>query len=408
MTEREAEEDSSLLHLNKKVMSAATWNIAAINNNPFEYWITSNDTNYLKLMTSVSQFVDHPSAQQDVLVSQVFNDTKAEELFSIFRELKWKGWNETRTYWYEDYSKRKIISGFLKDDLIGKKRLTSMPDRVTNTINGGGSGENDSKVYYRPTVINCYGKSMPTIDEWWNQWRNFMFRSHIQVHKEGGVGAGGAVSVHPYTLLSPISKAKYPSITTQEAAVSLPLQTLTLAIFDAVLVHMMNTLGGGSGGDVWGGIRSTLCTQLNHKKSARTLEILQSKYSDMEVVFLQEVASSFANTIRRHALGNMYDVHMPVDIDAERDQNSFILLKKGRYVDVKEVTKEVIALLPSGNGSHSKVPLAKGDLLVLLAEDTLDKTSYIFASFHGDTNGLATKPIVSAVHSYAVSVQPKS
>lgn len=71
MTEREAEEDSNLLHLNKKVINAATWNIAAINNNPFEYWITSNDTNYLKLMTSVSQFVDNPTPQQDVLVSQV-------------------------------------------------------------------------------------------------------------------------------------------------------------------------------------------------------------------------------------------------------------------------------------------------------------------------------------------------
>lgn len=261
-----------------------------------------------------------------------------------------------------------------------------MPDRVTNTINGGGSGDNESKVYYRPTVINCYEKPMASIDDWWTQWRSFMFKNHIQLHKEGGVGSGGAVSVHPYTLLSPISKAKYPSISAQEAAVSLPLQTLTLAIFDAVLVHMMNTVGGGKG-DVWGGIRSTLCTQLNHKKSARTLEILQTQYSDMEVVFLQEVASSFASHIRRHALGSIYDVLVPSDIDAERDQNSFILLKKGRYAEVKEVTKEVIALLPASNGTKSKVPLAKGDLLVLLAEDKLDKTSYIFASFHGDTNG---------------------
>jgi len=42
-------------------------------------------------------------------------------------------------------------SGFLKDDLIGLKRLTSMPDRITNTINAA-----DGVILTRPSVINCY------------------------------------------------------------------------------------------------------------------------------------------------------------------------------------------------------------------------------------------------------------
>ena len=38
------------------------------------------------------------------------------------------------------------------------------------------------------------------------------------------------------------SVAKYPALTDEEAEISLALQTLCLAIFDAVMVHMMITL----------------------------------------------------------------------------------------------------------------------------------------------------------------------
>ena len=33
----------------KGVLRVATWNIAAINNNPFEYWITHDDADYNRL-----------------------------------------------------------------------------------------------------------------------------------------------------------------------------------------------------------------------------------------------------------------------------------------------------------------------------------------------------------------------
>lgn len=58
--------------------------------------------------------------------------------------------------------------------------------------------------------------------------------------------------------------------------------------------------------------------------------------------------------------------------------------------------------------TSTKVPVARGDLLVLLATDQLDNSQNIFASFHGDTNGLATKPVVAAVHGYALVQQPKA
>ena len=38
----------------------STWNLAAINNNPFEYWITHDDEAYNKLMDDVQTFIDEP------------------------------------------------------------------------------------------------------------------------------------------------------------------------------------------------------------------------------------------------------------------------------------------------------------------------------------------------------------
>lgn len=47
------------------------------------------------------------------------------------------------------------------------------------------------------------------------------------------------------------------------------------------------------------------------------------------------------------------------------------------------------------------VPVASGDLLVMGAEDIMGR-KYLLASFHGDTNGLATRPVLAAVHALAL------
>ena len=118
----------------KKALRLLTWNIAAINNNPFEYWITSDDSGYNKIMKSVAEFIEQPAAK-DVPINQVFTDSMASELFAEMERVGWSGVKETREQWESSYKGRKIISEFVKDSVLGKKRLASMPDRVTNTIN---------------------------------------------------------------------------------------------------------------------------------------------------------------------------------------------------------------------------------------------------------------------------------
>jgi hypothetical protein len=92
-------------------LAVTTWNIAAINNNPFEYWITfKQNPEYEKLMINVENFLENPG-DKDVKVNQVFT----EEMFTkLDSRLTGVGWTSVRSYWESDFQNRNIISGFMK------------------------------------------------------------------------------------------------------------------------------------------------------------------------------------------------------------------------------------------------------------------------------------------------------
>lgn len=373
---------------NHQIIKAVTWNIAAINNNPFEYWITNKDVNYNRIMSDVSAFIDNPG-DNDVPINQIFSDKMFLELEESMTSAGWTGVAATRIQWETSYRDRKSITQFIKDSVLGKKRLASMPDRVTNTINTA-----DGKVVMRPSVINCYNDGdLSTVDKWWTQWREFMFEKEITVRKHGSDKIGRISS-----MISKIKRSKYPTITAEEEEISIPLQTMCAAIFDAILVYMMNKIDD----KTWQPMREDMCNKLNRRKNDRTIEILETTYANADVQFLQEVANSFAESAKNKAISNMFDIVSPATMDADRDQNSFILLRKGMFRDISEVTEDVLKELDSSK----QVPIANGDLLAVTAVNTESGSKYLLASFHGDTNGLATVPIVAAMHQYAVTKRP--
>lgn len=55
------------------------------------------------------------------------------------------------------------------------------------------------------------------------------------------------------------------------------------AIFDAVLVHMMNVVSPGT----WHGLKLDLCNALVKNKDTITLQILANSYAKTDMVFLQ-------------------------------------------------------------------------------------------------------------------------
>jgi len=363
----------------KRKLQVSTWNIAAINNNPFEYWITYDENpEYEKIMTDIEAFLESPG-HKDVSVSAVFT----EEMFSeLEKRMDGVGWDNVRSYWDSDFKNRKIISGFMKDPLLGSKRLASMPDRITNTINVVGSDE----PALRPTVINMYGGDLGNLQLWWAAWEKFMFDTPLTIQSKDDI-----ITKPPYQLLQPIKKAKYPDITEEEEKVSLPLQTMCGAIFDAILVHMMNTV---SEPDVWQSLKKTMVENLNRQKVPHTLEILETVYGTSDIITLQEVSASFIDQARKRSLGQQFWIVSPADLDAVRDQNSVIFLKKETFP--AGPSAEITALVENSFEEGAAVPIANGDILAITATDR-DGIPFVITSFHGDTNGLATKPVLSAV-----------
>jgi len=363
-------------------MNFVTWNVAAINNNPFEYWVTHDDAAYLKLMEDVMHFIDKPTPEQDVTVATVFSDGLFEELAKAMAEQGWKGVEETRKAWKEDYSKRGIISGIIKDKQLGAKRLVSMPDRMTNTI---GLADGTSKC--RPTVISNYSDKLPDIPTWWAVWKGFMFDSELELLSKGSVKRQ-----RPCQLLTPIPHSKYPAITEEEEKISVPLQALCCAIFDAVLVYMLNTVASST----WHGVKTSLCESLCSNKVGLTTKILETQYLDASAIFLQEVSGAMVETLAKsEILKQKFHFLLPALLDRKRDQNSVVLASRDVFQaeGAQELTAEVSKVMESSGTS-----LAAGDLYVAKVPLVADSSvSVMLGSFHGDTDGLMTIPMIKAL-----------
>jgi hypothetical protein len=349
-----------------------TWNVAAVNNNPFEYWITHPNPEYTKLMEAVERFIVDPG-DLDVPVDKIFSN----DMFKrVMQKMEDAGIGSAELasaekMWEADYRSRKVVSQFLKDPEIGSKRLASMPDRVTNTIQLP-----SGKSAFRPTVINCYSGKLDTLSEWFEKWLEFFFDKPVDLGK-------GEKLV--YSLLQKIPKAKYPAVTEQEEAASIPLQIILQGIFDAVLVEMMAA----HGGSTWQNLRQEICSSLNSRKNERLLEVLQATYSNADVIFLQEAGNRLVGLIKDH-MKETYEVVLPKSYNTKRNQNSVILLRNGFFTDIAEVEIPV-------DGWDD------GDLLVLKAR--VAGVPLSLASFHGDTNGLLTMPMLNQVHKHLPTSQ---
>merc|ERR1719199_1082400 len=128
-------------------------------------------------MEDVERFIIDPG-EEDVRVDHLFTAVFFERLVS-----KMKAANigareivQVQAMWQSNYRSRKVVSEFLKDPEIGSKRLASMPDRVTNTIQLA-SGESA----FRPTVINCFPGKFSSLPHWYEHWLAFFFETQVDL-----------------------------------------------------------------------------------------------------------------------------------------------------------------------------------------------------------------------------------
>mmetsp|Transcript_48300 Transcript_48300/g.134891 ORF Transcript_48300/g.134891 Transcript_48300/m.134891 type:complete len:583 (+) Transcript_48300:98-1846(+) len=370
-------------------IAVLTWNLSAVNNNPFEYWLTYEDSAYLDLMMGVEYFLDQPG-EDDVEVGEVFTNSMFEELKAILVKEAMDGLEEVEAMWHGGemrLKQRRIITEFVKDKSLGDKRLISMPDRVTNTVNVVTRKESKYQPppICRPSVMNNFEGDLSSTDVWWEQWRRFMFQDPLTVKNKEGIAV-----MRPVEMLTQISRNKYPAISEEEERLSVPLQILCLAIFDAIIVHLMNAL---SPEDSWQVVKSEICDKLYKGKNKRSAQILADRYAAVDVMCLQEVAAVFMDTFLKSTLPSTHAIVMPEMLDGKRDQNSVLILSRTSFVveSIREVTAELAQFLGEGH------TLMDGDLVAVEVQRVKDGRQCLVVSFHGDTNGLLTVPMLTAV-----------
>jgi hypothetical protein len=353
-----------------------TWNIAGPNINPFEYWSQHESDDYMQLLLSVEQFYEGctSSNNHEMAVSDIFTP-------EMYRSLRFKcsimnvGGLGQLDVWYQLLSQRKAISGFMHDKCLSEKRLISMPDRMTNCIH-----TEHGTVLLRPSAITGSRLDVGNVVRWWPHWLAFMFDTPIRVR--------GTAYPAVFSRLEPIQRAKYPAITEDEEAISVPLQLLCLAIFDAILIHVLSTVAPHD----WQPLKWSLHQTLHEDKVAASIAVLHRHYADADVLFIQEATDAFAAA----AWADLDRIVLrPPRADAKRSQVSLILLRRVAFREdtARDVTRLVLDA-PGGAGVHT-------DDLCVAEIRAADGRPFLLASFHGDSAGRSAAAVVAAVHRLA-------
>ena len=151
------------------------------------------------------------------------------------------------------------------------------------------------------------------------------------------------------------------------------------------MLYIVNTVSPGS----WPSIKMSICQGLVLQKPQKLCKILVDYYKDTDVMCLQECSSAVIAVLQQQ-LGTAYHVIVPGDADGTRDQNSVLCLSKKKYAaGHTEITQNIIRTFPH----DSLTSVAAGDLLAIICK-TVTGQECVLASFHGDSNGLAT-PVVT-------------
>jgi len=172
-----------------------------------------------------------------------------------------------------------------------------------------------------------------------------------------------------------------------------PLQFLCLALYDCVLVHIMNTLRTDAS---WQGIKQEMTNSMAKRKLATTLNIFRESYKEADIMCIQKCSTIYRNSLES-AMGMEFDIIFPDHMDYEDPTAaaSIILLRKKLFNGYahKNLTSEVIELVEAQKAG--KQPGAN-ELLVISTKGK-DGKPYLIASFHSDSKGKQSIPVVKAL-----------
>jgi hypothetical protein len=234
------------------------------------------EKDYDDLMTAVQRYINCPEPV-DFAISDMFTDTMYQELRQCLAGEGVLNLEGLDSIWTADLMQRKAVSGFLKDASFGEKRLISMPDRITSSVRTEGG-----ETAHRPSPITGYADDMEDMGAWWPAWRRYMFGTAICVR--------GRSIRSVFSRLEVLPRPKYPMLSEAEEALSVPLQALCLALFDAALTRILSAVAPGA----WQPLKRSLHAALFDNKAGAAVAILAASYADADVIFVQEASEAFA------------------------------------------------------------------------------------------------------------------
>jgi len=410
---REAQREGKLSrdvgHASKKPFVLLSWNIASVNNNPFEYWADFG-AEYKKMLDKTGKWIDEHGKNTvgSIFTDELYQQLKTEMVQSGGYEesdfqTKEAAPNDEKTKGpWDKLKNRTVVGQFLKapkfetDEKTGKKtccedslplagRAISLPDRLTNTIVSEGK-EGKS---LRPAVINGYEErdlSKTTGTEWLQLWSDYMF-------KEPGFGkkVGGRLKDEfSYHGIQEDEKGKY----------SRPLQLMYLAAFDWVTIQMMNDIQKemrgpeeGKTAFSWWDERKKAYQVQCAEKPQRTVEVLERllQDADADVGFVQEAGKAFVQEWGKKK-SRSFSLLQPETLGK---QSSVILVHNERFKKGVRIDITVPNLKPKQEGA------VKQGLLAYQVEGMESPPKkYLLVSFHGDSDGLLTTPVVKGLSNW--------
>lgn len=270
---------------------------------------------------------------KNVLIRDIFTEKMLDELVGMH------GGSKTA---YTALSSRSVHH-FLTDPQIGHKRFVSMPDRVMREVHPRGK---------RPSIITGYSEPFSSISEWWGKYMHFM------------------QMVDPLkTVLREYPVAKYGAwtVTQQEMRFYKEYQLVHIAAADAALAYL-----GLQVPEVFGALEHM---NVHFARKYTIISEILHGY-DADIVCLQEM-----DTHEQRGM-NLTGYQVFERPDSSGKQESTILLKNGVFEAIEVINHNVGGV---------------GDLTLIRARHVATSRILRIGSYHGDTNGLSTRPTLEAI-----------
>lgn len=315
-----------------------------VSSNVFEYYQDLRHPAYQPFMMKTAHLLLHPTPKFNVTLKHLMG-SNVETLWKLLEEdFSIVEIHQLQTCWEARFAQQ-TVSQFLLDKIVSAQRLTSFPDRFTSKC--------DQR--YRPAVTTADAHQFDTIDQWFFQWCEYMF-------------AGDS---RPVDKIKPILSSKYPAFTADLNPINRPLQILCLALFDACMLHLVQSTG-----EPWFALKTALLAIQKQRQEALLALILSSP--TVHGWCLQECSAEFLEALkqRQTALGDRYMIVAP----QATTQFSAILLNRQWVHSIKNF--------------EPSTPVSG---LVAAEIVAMDGNQFIIASGHADSDGHSTAQMMEAL-----------